>query len=173
VSKNLKIIRENIVRLQSELASPHHTRLSHAETRAVLSTQVDDWHERATDRLRLDLSTLADGGVADQLLLPEPNPYQVNTPQAIEDSGLDNRAWLTFLLGKDAMLAKLMAVVETLPGGADAAARAAHLADIRRQIVAAEVAEEAAIRELEDQGIEWLPRLGQRAEAAILEGFAK
>ncbi|VTU16534.1 hypothetical protein SRS16CHR_01800 [Variovorax sp. SRS16] len=166
--------------LEAELASPEHTRKSPSELHAALVAQVDEWHDHGVGLVSASLQSMAEGQHVTDLLQPEAQNYSFDAEHAgmtlstiADQNAVDARGTLVFLLGKDAVLQKLQLLVDGMATGADAETRAERLVDIKRRLQQAEAAEEAAILELEDQGIEWVPRAGQRPEAAILVGWGK
>jgi hypothetical protein len=170
----LQKIAEQIAALEAQREDSACTRASRAELQAALVAQIDAWHEHAAGRIADDLQRLAAGDDTDRMLMGEPHEYGVpveHIPQALSHQSMDTRAWLTFAIGKEAMLARFKPLVEEMPLGLDAEARAERMADIERQIVALEVRENALILETEAQGLIVDPRPGQRPHAAILIGF--
>ncbi|MEJ8811408.1 hypothetical protein WKW77_10055 [Variovorax ureilyticus] len=163
IAKKIETVREQIAALESQLADPAHVHMSRAELRDVLVSQIDEWHDRATARIADDLAALAAGDFANLLVTPT------------EDRGYeeDVRAFMTFAIGKDAMLNRFEPLLADMPEGIDAARRAQHLAGIKAELVKLELREDELLREADAQGIAWLPRPGQRAEPAVLIGYGK
>ena len=154
-----------ITTLQAELMSPALTMPSAAELRERLVEKIDSLQAEAVDRATADLHALANEA---PLELFGSDRYQHGSVPDADDAIATARLWLAFAAGKDAILAKFDPLIEAMTLGKDPEARAARIADIQRQIVAAELAEEAAILAMEAEGVEWRPRPGQRPEIAIL-----
>ncbi|MBT2304703.1 hypothetical protein J7E70_30245 [Variovorax paradoxus] len=173
IAQKLAEAGKHVVSLLAERDAPACTNVSRAEAQAALSAQVDSWHERAAERISNDLQRLAAGQSIDMMAPADTFGYQMSADVLLKEHAEDVRAYLTFGIGKAAMLKRFAPLIEQMPEGLDASARTAHLADIEAQIVQAEVLEESLIREAEAEGIEIDPRPGQRAEAAILIGFGE
>lgn len=163
--------REQIAALLAQLTHPTQVQASRAEVEADIVAQIDTWHTRGAEQMSADLRKIAAGKYVDLMGPAETFGYGADPLATIDTHAQDARGWLTFAIGKEAMLARFKPMLDALPEGIDAAARARRIADIQRQIIALEVREEALLREADDEGAEWDPRHGQRAEAAILIGY--
>jgi hypothetical protein len=169
--KKLDVLRGQIAALEAERLEPALVCVPRATVRAAISAQIDTWHAHAAERVAQDLQRMAAGNAVDLLGAADTFGYKVDPLTLIDAQAVDTRAWLTLAAGKGAMLERFEPLLAEMPDGLDSTERAKRLAEIDRQIVAAEVREEALIREAEGQGIVIDPRPGQRAEASILIGF--
>jgi signal transduction histidine kinase len=171
IIKKIDEARQQITKLENILCNPEHAHASRAELETALILQIAAWHDQATERVSSDLRRIAAGSTLVELLSPEVLDVALDPSVALREVVSETRAWLTFALGKAEMLKRFKPLLERMPTGFDAKERAAHLTNIQRQIVQAEVLEEQLLQEAEAQGINVDPRPGQRAEAAILLGY--
>lgn len=171
--KKLDTTRQQITKLEGLLRDPANAHASRAEVEAALIAQIDDWHDQATDRIASDLAQLAAGHSSVELLAPVNVGFALEPSVAFLEQASDTRAWIVFALGKTEMLKRFKPLLDQMPEGLDIKEREAHLANIQRQIIRAEVEEERLLLEVEAQGILVDPRPGQRAEAAILIGYGE
>lgn len=169
--KKIDALRVRIADLHAQLTDPAQTSPSRTERLAEISSQVDAWHAQAEARLLEDMQS----GGADSVMLTAHEfgiPLE-HLPSALSEQAVDSRAWLTFALGKKEMVARLTTIIDRMPAGADQATRNARLNALQRDLIEAEIREEALLREAEAEGLDIDPRPDQRAHAAILIGFGK
>lgn len=173
IIKKIDEARQQITKLENLLADPANAHASRAELEAAMVLQIEAWHDQATERVSSDLQRIAAGDHLAELLAPEVRDFPLDPHVALNEVVSETRAWITLVTGKAEMLKRFKPLLDQMPAGFDAKERAAHLANIRRQIVQAEVLEEQLLREAEAQDILVDPRPGQRAEAAILIGYGE
>ena len=171
IKNQIEKTRGQITALEAQLAAPENSGLSRAELRKALVAQIDAWHEQARELAADGLRKLAAGGDPD-LIVGTAHEYDA-VRMAVREQAIDTRALLAFAVGKSEMLARFKPILDEMPEGLDANTRAQRLAEIRRQIVEAEVREEDLIRKAEADDVLTDPRPDQRPEAALLIGYGQ
>ncbi|MGJ7506850.1 hypothetical protein [Variovorax sp. GT1P44] len=166
ITKKIESVRAQIADLGEQLIDPANSSPSREELRADFCARIDLWHDEASD-LMLDRIKRQAAGEDVDLLVPEFNQYE-DPRAAVDTLAKETRAWLTLAIGREGLYASFLPLLDEMPEGLDAEKRAKRLSDIRDQITALEVKEEQYLRTAEREGIEWEPRPGQRAAAAIL-----
>lgn len=161
--------REQIASVQAQIDEPANYSMSHSELAVPLAAAVDEWAARGADLVADQVQRVGAGLGASDLLRPDARAYEHNGVVDLLRHSNDVRALTVWMVGKEAVLARLKSHIgTTMPEGLDADARAKRLADLRRQLIGLEVTEEKLIRDAEAQGIDWDPRPEQPASAAIL-----